>query len=118
MPRRDSPRMNRRTTAVATVAVCLSLFYSTSPAAANDPAYGAYLASECVTCHRADGASHGIPVIAGMSAESFTAAMAAYRDKSRPNQVMQTIAGQLSDTDVAALAAYFSTISQDAPRGR
>ena len=30
-----------------------------------------------------------------------------YRRKTRDNQVMQTIAGKLSDEDLAALAAYF-----------
>jgi cytochrome c553 len=33
----------------------------------------------------------------------------AYRDKRLDNHVMQTIAGRLSDEEIAALAAYFAT---------
>ena len=33
-----------------------------------DPEYGAYLAGECTTCHRIDGADEGIPSITGWPA--------------------------------------------------
>lgn len=75
-----------------------------------DPAYGEYLSSECVTCHQADGSDAGIPSITGWPKEDFVVAMHAYRQKLRPHQVMQMMAGRLADDEIAALAAYFATL--------
>ena len=72
-----------------------------------DPAYGEYLASECVTCHQASGADEGIPSITGWPTRDFVIAMHAYKNKHRPHPVMQMIAGNLSDEEISALAAYF-----------
>lgn len=77
---------------------------------AADPAYGQYLSSECVTCHRADGQDKGIPAIVGWPADQFVAALKSYKDKDRDNQIMQTIAGRLSDDEMAALAAYYGSL--------
>ena len=75
-----------------------------------DPEYGAYLASECVTCHRADGADKGIPPVAGLNVETFVTAMHSYRGKHREHPVMQMIANRLSNDEIAALAAYFAEL--------
>ena len=75
-----------------------------------DPEYGEYLASECTTCHRVDGADEGIPSITNWPAEHFVVAMHAYKDKVRPHPVMQMMAGRLSNEEIAALAAYFATL--------
>ncbi|WP_149588670.1 c-type cytochrome [Tabrizicola flagellatus] len=75
-----------------------------------DPAYGEYLASECQTCHQADGSDQGIPSITGWPAEDFVVAMHAYKQKLRPHPVMQMMAGRLNDEEIAALAAYFATL--------
>jgi len=87
-----------------------SLAVQASPAVAADVAYGEYLASECATCHRRDGQDKGIPSIVGWRPEQFVAALVAYRKKDRPNPIMQTIAGRLSDEDMKALAAYYATL--------
>ena len=73
-----------------------------------DPAFGAYLAGDCVTCHRPSGASDGIPAIAGDPAEQTVRALVEYRLKVRDNEVMTVRAARLSDEDIAALAAYFA----------
>ena len=73
-------------------------------------AYGEYLSSQCVTCHQLSGASNGIPPIVGWDVDSFRFAMQTYKQKARENKAMQTIAAALSDEDIKALAAYFSTI--------
>jgi len=73
-----------------------------------DPEYGAYLASECTTCHQASGADKGIPSITGWPNDDFVVAMHAYKKKARPHPVMQMIAGRLSDDEIASLAVYFS----------
>lgn len=54
-----------------------------------DPEYGAYLASECETCHQRSGADDGIPAITGWPEADFVVAMHAYKQKIRPHPVMR-----------------------------
>ncbi len=75
-----------------------------------DVAYGEYLASECLTCHRADGAAEGIPSITNWPSADFVVAMHAYKEKLRPHPVMQMTAARLSNEEIAALAAFFAQI--------
>ena len=75
-----------------------------------DPEYGEYLSSDCVTCHKIDGANDGIPSITQWPEADFVVAMQAYKRKLRPHPVMQMMAGRLSDEEIAALAAYFKTL--------
>lgn len=75
-----------------------------------DPEYGAYLSSECSTCHQKDGTDQGIPSITRWPAEDFVAAMHAYKERLRPHPVMQMMASRLSNDEIAALAAYFATL--------
>ena len=56
------------------------------------------------------GQYQGIPPIVAWPEETFVAVMNGYRLKLRPNAVMQTIAGKLSDEEIAALAAYFGSL--------
>lgn len=74
---------------------------------ADNKALGQYLASECTGCHQLSGASDGIPAIVGWPKDQFIAVVKSYRAKERDNQVMQTIAGRLTDEEIAALAVYF-----------
>lgn len=73
-----------------------------------DEAYGAYLAGDCVTCHRPSG-GEGIPPIAGLPAEHIVNALVEYRLKIRDNEVMVVRTSRLADEEIAALAAHFST---------
>ncbi|MEM7240330.1 MAG: c-type cytochrome, partial [Pseudomonadota bacterium] len=73
----------------------------------DDREYGAYLASECITCHQVNGADYGIPSIKGWPRDEFIAAMQAYKTKARTHPVMQMMASRLSDEEIAVLAAYF-----------
>lgn len=75
-----------------------------------DREYGEYLASECTTCHKRDGAAEGIPSITHWPEDRFVVAMHAYREGLRPHQVMQTVARRLGDEEIASLAVYFATI--------
>ena len=72
-----------------------------------DPEYGAYLASECTTCHRADGVDEGIPSITGWPVDDFVITLHAYKHGKRRHAAMQTITKRLSDEEIAALAMYF-----------
>jgi cytochrome c553 len=86
------------------------LFIPRGACAAGDVAYGEYLANECVTCHQRSGNYSGIPSITGWPAETFVQALNAYRWRERKNPIMQTIADQLTEPDMAALAAYFEQL--------
>ena len=70
-----------------------------------DPEYGAYLAGECITCHRTGG--EGIPSITGWPLDDFVIALHAYKRGKRAHPAMQMVAGRLSDEEIAALAAHF-----------
>ncbi|MEQ1698262.1 MAG: c-type cytochrome [Hyphomicrobiaceae bacterium] len=95
----------------AGIAVATAVLLSNFPAlAAADIAYGEYLANECVTCHQRSGNYSGIPSITGWPAETFVQALNTYRWRERTNPIMQTIADQLTDADMAALAAYFEQL--------
>jgi len=75
-----------------------------------DVAYGEYLSSECLTCHRLDGSAEGIPSITQWPTEDFVVAMHAYKQELRPHPVMVMMAGRLSNEEIAALAAYFAQL--------
>ncbi len=99
------------------MAACSSAASTQNIQAAGDKAFGEYLSSECVTCHQVSGRFEGIPPIVGWPEESFIAIMKQYRTKERANPVMQTIAGKLSEEEIAALAAYFGSL-KPAPRAK
>ena len=69
---------------------------------------GRYLASDCLTCHRAGPASNTLPDIFGMAEPRFTTLIKAYRNTELPNPVMPNIASRLTDEEIAALASYFA----------
>lgn len=73
-----------------------------------DRDFGEYLSSLCVTCHQLSGkATGGIPPIVAWPEDQFIAVLNSYRWKDRDNEVMQTVTAQLTDEEIAALAAYF-----------
>jgi cytochrome c553 len=76
--------------------------------AAPDVELGRYLSAECATCHRPAAAAGTIPTIHGREEQTLVEAIKAYRNKTRENTVMQTIAGRLTDEEIEALAAYFA----------
>jgi cytochrome c553 len=96
--------VSARVAAAAALAVA-----TTSSAAATDVDLGRYLATECMTCHRAATAGGAIPNIFGMAEATFAKIVKGYRDGKLPNPVMQNIARRLTDQEIAALARYFAT---------
>ncbi|GAA5532876.1 c-type cytochrome [Deinococcus aluminii] len=84
----------------------LELKYSTPNAA-----HGAQLsASVCQSCHGPGGVSTNpeVPRLAGQVPGYVRFQLAAFRAKLRPSPVMQRVAANLTDQDMADLAAYFS----------
>ena len=75
-----------------------------------DLAYGEYLASDCQTCHRSDNKNEGIPGINGREITEIVYALHEYKNKYRKNEVMQMMAGGLSDDEIEALASYFASL--------
>lgn len=81
--------------------------------------YGRHLAQECTACHGADageGKESGIPRLAGRPAAELTDLLHAFREGRRPNPVMVSVAKSLDEQQIAALAAYFASLSR-APGG-
>ncbi len=97
--------------AVACPLALAAAMWTPSGAVAADKAFGEYLSSECVTCHQLSGRYEGIPPIVGWPEPIFVEVMDDYRQKKRANTIMQTVADRLSPEEVAALAAYFGSLS-------
>jgi cytochrome c553 len=72
---------------------------------------------QCASCHGADGRSTVIgkyPKIGGQNREYLVGALKAYKEGRRQGSyaaVMAEVARQLSDEDIAALAAYIETLA-------
>ena len=90
-----------------TVLVVSVTVVASDPGRAADVAYGEYLASECVACHGAN-SNALIPALHTLRYEELIAALEAYRDGTRANALMQSVARSLGDAEIEALAAYFS----------
>ena len=69
----------------------------------------------CASCHGAhgEGSSTGVPRLAGQNTEYLSHALSMFKARTRASPIMQPIAQGLSDTDMQALAGYFS--GQSAP---
>ena len=81
-------------------------------------AYGKHLAQECASCHRIDGIDNGIPSIVGWPADTFRATIKSYRDGTRANPVMVSVASSLNDQQIDALATFFATLPKPPKGGR
>jgi cytochrome c553 len=69
----------------------------------------------CDSCHGPDGVGvlHAAPYLAGQSAEYLTSALTSFQQRTRkndPGKLMTSVAGQLDASDIAAAAAYFSSL--------
>ncbi len=88
----------------------LLLGAATLAGAADFEAGKAKVGAVCAACHGANGVSvtDTIPNLAGQKSRYLENQLKALRDGSRKNQIMGAIASQLSDADIANVAAYFS----------
>jgi cytochrome c553 len=82
-----------------------------SAPAKGDPLAGMAIAAPCAGCHGSDGNSTDPknPRLAGLSAEYLVAAINAYKDGSRKNDMMRDRVLTLRDQDVWDLAAYYAS---------
>jgi len=78
--------------------------------------------SMCIGCHgipmyhTAFPEVYHVPLIAGQSPDYIVQALQAYRSGDRSHPSMQGIAKSLSDQDMADLAAYYGTSTEEALR--
>jgi cytochrome c553 len=75
-----------------------------------DRAAGRQLAGQCRTCHGLDGFAQ-IPIapnIGGESADYIARQLTAFRDGAREHEMMSIVAKNLTDQQIADLAAWFS----------
>lgn len=97
--------------ALTLLAVTLGTLPALAQTNPGDPEYGAYLASGCLSCHLRDDSDQGIPAITGWPVQDFVLAMQEFRQKQRPDPTMQVMAARLTDQDIAALAAFFASLT-------
>ncbi len=78
--------------------------------AGGNPAAGEQKAATCAACHGPSGvsASGAFPTLAGQHEDYLVVALEQYQAGSRKNPVMAAQAVNLSEQDIADLAAYFS----------
>lgn len=81
--------------------------------AAGDPAAGESKAATCAGCHGAAGEGMGDnPAIAGIPAADHLAMLKEYKAGKRGEPMMQMLAGQLSEADMADIAAYYAKLKK------
>lgn len=101
----------KRTLLTTGIVALLGIFGAAQ--AGGDAAAGKAKAATCAGCHGASG--EGMkpnPALAGLPEGKFIQAMKDYKSGKRPNPVMKSFAGQLSDQDMANLAAYYASLKK------
>ena len=94
-----------------TVGACALLGFAVAAQAAGDAQAGKAKAGACAGCHGANG--EGVkpnPALAGKAEGEIVQALTEYKSGKRANPIMKTFAGQLSDQDMANVAAYYASL--------
>ena len=110
-------QLHQKAMTYATV-LAAGLFVSHNAAAfgiEGDVERGQQLSNTCAACHGADGnsASPAFPNIAGQPFKYTAYQLEAYRDGGRDNAVMAPHAADLSDQDIADLAAFYAAQTRE-----
>ena len=105
--------MNRLGLAVAAVVLAGA---AARPAAA-DILYGEYLANECVACHPPDVTDGVIPPLWMLPRDYFVRALREYRDGTRDNPAMRSVARSLGEEEIESLADYFQYLAEQKKKG-
>lgn len=100
----------------ATFLVVASLS-SLNIAVAADAANGEQLSQTCMGCHGAPGLRnpgpvYNIPMIGGQNEAYIISSLQAYKSKARGHKTMQAQASNLTDENMADIAAYFSAMDE------
>jgi len=92
---------------------CGLIAASSAAFAGGDAAAGKAKSATCAGCHGADGISVTpmYPNLAGQKEQYLAKAIGEYKSGARSDATMKAMAAALTDTDIANLAAYFSSQS-------
>lgn len=90
----------------------LSLVYTIPSQAASPYAGKAKAEAVCSQCHgiKKPGVGAPFPSLAGRDKDYLKLALEQYRDKTRISEVMNNIAGSLSDKDINNIVSYYSRL--------
>ncbi len=94
-------------------ALLLAGLFSSGSAQAASLYVGQYKAGMvCSQCHgiRMPSADAPFPPLGGRDPEYLKTALKQYRDKTRKSDIMNAIAGSLTDSDIADIAAYYASV--------
>lgn len=74
--------------------------------------HGKSRARACIGCHGPNGVSRipSNPSLAGLSQKYISEQLHAFRDGSRSNPIMSSMARNLNEKDIAALSHYFASL--------
>jgi cytochrome c553 len=100
-----------RTTSAALVAVCLAAAGAKAEAQTVDKAKARAIVDRlCVACHGLDGNSPqpAHPKLAGLQPEYLLKQLRDYRKGARKSEVMEPMVKELTEDDMASLAAYYA----------
>ena len=96
-----------------TAALMVLFMCSGTAWAGGDAAAGEALAAGCSGCHGADGMGNpDNPPAAGLDEAYFVEQLAAYKSGEREHAMMQMFVSELSEEDMANLAAYYATLGK------
>jgi len=84
-----------------------------APAGHGNPAHGKAISYTCLGCHGIDGYKnaypmYSVPKLEGQNADYLVTALHGYRDGDRAHLTMHSQASELSDQDMADIAAFFA----------
>jgi cytochrome c553 len=100
----------RRILWVLLAGLAIGLFAGTGFAA--DTGEGTRLANACTSCHGLEGHSVGAaPALAGQAEADLLAKLKAFKDGTAEATIMNRIVRGYSDEELAALAAYFASVT-------
>ncbi|WP_417567680.1 c-type cytochrome [Marinobacter sp.] len=97
---------------LSAVILATSILTLSSTAFAADPAEGRKLASQCKVCHGLDGIAK-IPIAPNLAGESqiyIQNQLKAFRSGKREHEMMSVVAKNLTDQQIADLAAWYQSI--------
>ena len=96
----------------AAVILAAAFLFSNTALASGDPAEGRKKALQCQTCHGLDGVAKipEAPHIGGQNEFYLIKSLRAYKDGLRKDDMMSIVVTDLSDDDIANLAAYYASL--------
>lgn len=110
---RTTRRLTARLAGVTTAAAVASLGTTAAHAQTDDDklrSLGRRMSGECTSCHRLDAPGGSIPSITGWDVSAFVTTLQFYAKGERTHQAMMSVAQSLDETQMRALALYFSSL--------